>query len=1095
MEEVQSEVTARESKVDVALRSGPASYFPSFAPDAFSKLEEEEAEHKPEIDPTPISFTHASEDNLGAKSQPKDSFHEFIAPRSGESKADIDSTLESDSFQDVPHQDNITRSAGLPYHAEQPRSIVTTPPDERNISFESAPPISQEHISTPHGDFTEPHDVDSSFHDSPVEYRQSTPLSSRKYARLSMPVVHEETLEPEQHPSGHHHDAAVSHRDSAYESPIPPQKGFSDLHEHVRDSGVHLRDFSPAEKVRAPVSSTDDAIARLSWPSVDEEAETVDLHKSQRSKISSKKHYEDGKRSVEVHDSPQPKGEKATDFYRSQRLTEEKPIPHHDDGPSSRDTLPSQKVKEEAHTELHRTPTIHASRRPSGGSLVQQRLQKFESPDAVRSTSLRAGNIVKQRVQGFETPDSQRIQKLGPETPDLPPPHRPAFETPGSQRSDRSLPSDHDSPEYQRSQKPKEDKYAGLTSAERPQPKGYDDLATGAAIAGAATLGFAAARKLSQEQREQRPGSAQSIRSSSGVGRLRTPDLHRPDSVNSNRSGTPPLRRSDRKVADLRSLSQRSKPDLAKEAELAAITASTVNTANPTANEGRVRAKDMADVYDGFGEGRMGSPRSPTRPHSMRRRQSMQVLELENRVDQLANENRMLAEFKAQAERDLHTSQAASSSLVEKDAEIDALKRTLDWLQHEVTRLTEVNEGLTSANVEIARQHSDRYVMLETQHAQATRELAETRNAHTELSSGMTGLVRGEVQKAVQVKDQEIAQLRAELDAAKEKIRDMQRQILAAKANEGLEFLTVRDEDYFDNACQQLCQHVQQWVLRFSKFSDMRACRLTSEINNDKTIDRLDNAILDGSDVDNYLADRVKRRDVFMSMTMTMVWEFVFTRYLFGMDREQRQKLKSLEKTLSEVGPASAVHSWRATTLTLLSRREAFKQQREQDTQAVVNAIIETLSEILPPPSNLEAQIEEQLTRVMKAAVDLSIEMRCQRAEYMMLPPLQPEYDANGDLASKVSFNAALMNERSGDTVSNEDLEAQKAIVRIVLFPLVVKKGDDSGEGDEEIVVCPAQVLVAKSKKARFADTAQSNHSRMSMQSSIPADTGEGNII
>jgi hypothetical protein len=33
-----------------------------------------------------------------------------------------------------------------------------------------------------------------------------------------------------------------------------------------------------------------------------------------------------------------------------------------------------------------------------------------------------------------------------------------------------------------------------------------------------------------------------------------------------------------------------------------------------------------------------------------------------------------------------------------------------------------------------------------------------------------------------------------------------------------------------------------------------------------------------------------------------MIWEYVFTRYLFGMDREQRQKLKSLEKTLSEVG-------------------------------------------------------------------------------------------------------------------------------------------------------------------------------------------------
>lgn len=480
----------------------------------------------------------------------------------------------------------------------------------------------------------------------------------------------------------------------------------------------------------------------------------------------------------------------------------------------------------------------------------------------------------------------------------------------------------------------------------------------------------------------------------------------------------------------------------------------------------------------------------------MRRRQSMQVLDLEQRLEQLAAENRALADAKAQADRALQTTQHASAALVERDAELDSLKRTLAWLQNEVTRLTEVNDGLTSANITLGNQTNERYNSLEAQHVQATRELQEVRDAHNNLSQGMEGIVRNEVQNAVEDKDREIAELRAQLEAAKEQIREMQRQILELKAGDS-EFLTIRDEDYFDNACQQLCQHVQQWVLRFSKFSDMRACRLTSEINNDKIIDRLDNAILDGSDVDSYLADRIKRRDIFMSMTMTMVWEFIFTRYLFGMDREQRQKLKSLEKLLSEVGPASAVHQWRATTLTLLSKREAFVEQREQDTLAVVNAILETLTEILPPPSHLEQQIQEQLTRVMKVAVNLSIEMRTQRAEYMMLPPLQPEYDANGDLASKVFFNAALMNERSGDTVSNEELEEQKSVVRIVLFPLVVKKGDDRGEGDEEIVVCPAQVLVAKPKKQVriFSNGSQPNNSRMSLQSSMPADYGEGSVI
>ena len=83
------------------------------------------------------------------------------------------------------------------------------------------------------------------------------------------------------------------------------------------------------------------------------------------------------------------------------------------------------------------------------------------------------------------------------------------------------------------------------------------------------------------------------------------------------------------------------------------------------------------------------------------------------------------------------------------------------------------------------------------------------------------------------------------------------------------------------------------------------------------------------------------------------------------------------------------------------------------------------------------------------------------------------------------------MNERSGDTVSNEDLEAQNAVVRIVLFPLVVKKGDDTGGGDDEIVVCPAQVLVAKSKRHARGLTPEGmgqnpNHSRVSMQSSMP---------
>ncbi|KAI9872576.1 MAG: hypothetical protein M1830_001457 [Pleopsidium flavum] len=628
---------------------------------------------------------------------------------------------------------------------------------------------------------------------------------------------------------------------------------------------------------------------------------------------------------------------------------------------------------------------------------------------------------------------------------------------------------------------------------------------------------------------DHRSASGQSIRSGGSINRFKTPDrdhvLARPASGLGNRSATatPPLRRVDRSLSgDLRAANKRSEAkSLAKQADLGFdpnIPSS--STYDPIKDKGKGIARDMTDVYEEWGDVH-GSPLSPTRPQSMRRRQSMQIIDLETKLDQLASENRLLQDAKSKAERGLeelayvqNRNESAGKEaletrdlqLREKDEEIVKLRQTLEWVQKEVTRLTEVNEGLAATSLSLKSNQDQRYSQLQAEHTdaqqqwqQSTRELDELRQKHVQLSTGMEDIVRHEINIALEDKNAELRRLRGELEVAKEQIRTLQQQILASKPSDDL--LVNRDEDYFDSQCQQLCQHVQQWVLRFSKFSDMKACHLASEVSDEKITDRFDNAILDGSDVDSYLVDRVKRRDVFMSVVMTMVWEFVFTRYLFGMDREQRQKLKSLEKILAEVGPMKAVHRWRATTLMLLSKREAFQAQRAQDTEAVVQEIYHTLSVFLPPPLHLVKQIQESLRNVMGSAVELSIEMRTQRAEYIMLPPLQPEYDTNGDLAHKVYFNAALMNERSGDTSSNEELEAQHAVVRMVLFPLVVKKGDDSGVGDEEIVVCPAQVLVAKRGKEKkvvrvlSGDRMSVDHPNKSVQSFAPSSMDMGNMI
>ena len=473
---------------------------------------------------------------------------------------------------------------------------------------------------------------------------------------------------------------------------------------------------------------------------------------------------------------------------------------------------------------------------------------------------------------------------------------------------------------------------------------------------------------------------------------------------------------------------------------------------------------------DGYGHA-PGTPQSPTRPPSITKRRSMQqIQDLQTRVDLLASENRSLAEQKMMAERHLE-----EIALERNRGDIGAEDGNIKDRDEEIMRLRQ-EVGELMAQHEQERGQWD----------ENSRELETLKGQHTELSTGMEEIVRHEIEVAVREKTAELERLYGDLELAKEKIRELQSQVLRKSMDDDV--IVVRDEDYFDNACQTLCQHVQQWVLRFSKFSDTRICRTTNEVRDDKVIDRFDNAVLDGSEVDGYLGDRVKRRDVFMSVVMTMIWEYVFTRYLFGMDRDQRQKIKQLEKNLAEVGTTAQIHQWRAMTLTLLSQRTAFKDLCENETEGVAMEIFNTLGRFLPPPGNLEQQIMESLRNVMRAAVTLSIEMRTQKAEYIMLPPLQPEYDTNGDLARKVYFNASLMNERSGKFTSNDELQAQQAVVRMVLFPLVVKKGNDEGEGEEEIVVCPAQVLVArvdKGKKRRSSGKSRGPSGQMSVPQSM----------
>lgn len=160
-------------------------------------------------------------------------------------------------------------------------------------------------------------------------------------------------------------------------------------------------------------------------------------------------------------------------------------------------------------------------------------------------------------------------------------------------------------------------------------------------------------------------------------------------------------------------------------------------------------------------------------------------------------------------------------------------------------------------------------------------------------------------------------------------------------------------------------------------------------------------------------------------------------------------------------GDHKAVHRWRATTLTSLSARPAFKHKCTADVEEVTNTIIRILSYLLPPPPQYTTLALESLRSLVQAAAQLSIEMRTQSAEYIMKRAPRPEYDDIGEVTNTVPFSASAMQNRGSEPASEQELEAEGATVMLVLFPQVIRRGNERGENYGTVItVLPMQVLV-----------------------------------
>lgn len=280
----------------------------------------------------------------------------------------------------------------------------------------------------------------------------------------------------------------------------------------------------------------------------------------------------------------------------------------------------------------------------------------------------------------------------------------------------------------------------------------------------------------------------------------------------------------------------------------------------------------------------------------------MQIVDLENRLEGLAAENTDLTQEKANIEKTLTESiqrhkndsvifvqelESRNVLLTEKDSEITELKKKLDYYREEAARLSLTNDSLAATNTTLSTSYRFSYAALAGKYERKREQLASITKEHSE------------IQAQLQERDSELNRLRDELVKAREEVQKLLQQQQVSAAQDSFH---TKDLDHFSSSCQQLFGSLKIWCNQFSSFSAGKKCLHVHRIVDEAARDRVEEVMLDDRGVRKMLKDEKSRPEVFMAITMRMIWEHVFTRYLFGLEVDERQKLLSLERTLAENG-------------------------------------------------------------------------------------------------------------------------------------------------------------------------------------------------
>ena len=383
----------------------------------------------------------------------------------------------------------------------------------------------------------------------------------------------------------------------------------------------------------------------------------------------------------------------------------------------------------------------------------------------------------------------------------------------------------------------------------------------------------------------------------------------------------------------------------------------------------------------------MGSPRSPTRPHSMRRKQSMQLLDMQAQMAAMAEElaaarqeKAVILQAKEAAERNLDEARREAGKAQQYKAQVEEVRGLLESMALKNTDLTRQTLGL-QAQLEERDNSAQATIAAAVAAAIADKEqeLVQLRQRVERLSHDWSG------------DEREIEELEQIIATQKLEIASLKQSRTTSSVVNDSDYLAeyARDDAYFEQSCQKLFRGVWRWI---HAFSDRRK-HSVSDLEDIKSLEdpRIYAWLKDAftGNPSSYLADLDKRRLILMALTMSLFHHYIFSKHFFGLTKDQEEASKVFEIVVddSDISNSEFRH-WRAQQFCLFSKSRNYSIQRNQEVIGVTNSVMRKLSDVLPQPSSSPS--DEQRTRILieelkiivKKAAELSNDMRRQSTKY-----------------------------------------------------------------------------------------------------------------